>query len=90
MDIEADYVIDGLALVQTCGACPEQYDVFNGRGQNVGYLRLRHGRFSVDCPFGNEVYSAHPEGDGIFESNERDHYLRKAVKDIKKELKKES
>ena len=38
-----------LKFVQTCGACPEQYDVFLQDVQ-VGYLRLRHGYFRVDCP----------------------------------------
>jgi len=31
-----------LTLNKTCGACPEQYDVFL-EGENVGYMRLRHG-----------------------------------------------
>ena len=38
-----------LKLVLTCGACPEQYDAFDGERQ-VGYLRLRHGHFTVTCP----------------------------------------
>ena len=33
-----------IKLIQTCGACPEQYDAFIGEEQ-VGYLRLRHGYF---------------------------------------------
>jgi len=39
--------INGYKLVLTCGACPEQYDVFKN-GQQVGYLRLRHGFFSAE------------------------------------------
>ena len=70
-----------LDLQLTCSACPEQYDVF-WKGTNVGYLRLRHGRFYADCPFGNEVYSANPEGDGAFEPDERDYFLRKASEAI--------
>ena len=38
-----------LNLVQTCSCCPEQYDVFYD-GEQVGYMRLRHGTFRVECP----------------------------------------
>lgn len=38
-----------LKLVQTCAACPEQYDVFYD-GDLVGYMRLRHGTFRAECP----------------------------------------
>lgn len=32
----------------TCFACPEQYDAFDeDTDQLIGYVRLRHGRFSV-------------------------------------------
>ena len=34
-------------LVQTCGACPEQYDVYEG-DEEVGYMRLRHGHFHAE------------------------------------------
>ena len=70
-----------IKLVQTCWACPEQYDAFDEDGNMVGYLRLRHGTFRVECPDvgGHEVYRANPSGDGIFDDNERDYYLRWAV-----------
>ena len=72
--------IETATLVQTCGACPEQYDVFLGSAK-VGYLRLRHGHFSAEYPDcgGETVYEAQPEGDGIFEDHEREYYLRSAV-----------
>ncbi len=57
------------ALVCTCSACPEQYDVFDKQEQRqVGYLRLRHGYFRADYPDcgGNTVYSADTIGDGAF------------------------
>jgi len=76
-----------IELIQTCGACPEQYDArYNGR--TVGYLRLRHGFFSVECPYvgGEEVYCAEPDGDGLFEYYERSKYLKKAKKAIRKWL----
>ena len=37
-----------LHLVNTCDACPEQYDVFRGE-EKVGYLRLRWGSFTAEC-----------------------------------------
>jgi hypothetical protein len=74
-----------LRLVQTCGACPEQYDVFDGERQ-VGYLRLRYGRFTAECPDagGELVYEGAPKGDGIFDPGERDCFLRFAVDAIQR------
>ena len=68
-----------IKLVQTCGACPEQYDAFLN-GELVGYLRLRHGAFRVECPTngGEEVYRNNPRGDGCFEPDERDYNLTAA------------
>jgi len=75
--------INGYTLVRTCTACPEQYDVFK-EGVQVGYLRLRHGYFRADAPDcgGVTVYEAEPNGDGMFEVDERDHYLEEAIKAI--------
>jgi len=74
-------------LVQTCGACPEQYDVYLG-DREVGYMRLRHGYFYAEC-LGETVYEAHPRGDGIFEYEERDHYLNAACRAIETKLNEE-
>lgn len=70
-----------IELVQTCGACPEQYDAYLD-GKLIGYLRLRHGYFNVRYPDagGESVYDAHPKGDGIFEYEERQIYLNNAKK----------
>jgi len=64
----------------TCGACPEQYDVFFGDFQ-LGYLRLRHGSFRADYPdhMGNTVYQGYPKGDGCFDDDERAFFLKEAV-----------
>lgn len=67
-------------LNRTCYACPEQYDVYYNEYE-VGYLRLRHGVFTVEC-FNKQVYNAEPEGDGIFTDEERDFYLTEALKFI--------
>jgi hypothetical protein len=76
-----------IRLVKTCGACPEQYEAFLGDEQ-VGYLRLRHGHFSVDCPDvgGKTVYSAYPDGDGTFRGHERTKYLNAACRAILEHL----
>lgn len=81
--------IKGLTLVQTCGACPEVYEVYK-KDKLIGYMRLRHGRFSVNVPYtgGEEIMSGYPKGDGIFEFNERMTWLHKGVAAIKKHLKK--
>lgn len=80
-----DRVILGYTLVRTCYACPEQYDVFTRRNKLVGYLRLRHGRFTVQYPdvYGPIILETNPKGDGMFESDEREHFLTMAILAIK-------
>ena len=67
-------------LVETCGACPEQYDVFSGTEQ-VGYLRLRHGQFAAHAndASGVVVFESEPNGDGLFDDDEREWHLTEAV-----------
>lgn len=74
-------------LKKTSSYCPEQYDAYLN-GQQVGYLRLRHGRFTVEFPKcgGEFIYSAAPKGDGIFEDDEREHYLTEACFAIQKRI----
>jgi len=72
--------IDDIELIKTCDESPEQYDAFY-KGEQVGYLRLRHGEFRVDYPnCGEETiyYSEQMKGDGRFEDDEREHFLLKA------------
>jgi len=87
--MDEEIVIEGLKLVLTCPACPEQYDVFDESGRQVGYLRLRHGFFRADYPDvgGETVYTDDPEGDGIFLDTERERYLTEAVRAIKSRMK---
>ncbi len=72
--------LKGFELIQTCGACPEQYEVFLNR-ERMSYLRLRHGYFYVAVPDsgGELIYEANPKGDGCFECDERDEYLQNAI-----------
>lgn len=85
MYTEIDFDGKTYFLKETCGACPEQYDVFledeNFEKKQVAYLRLRYGRFRADVPDcgGETVYSANPDGDGMFEDYERKYYLTKAI-----------
>ena len=82
------YAKNGFDLQLTCSACPEQYDVLM-RGENVGHLRLRHGRFRVEYPDipGETIFEAYPNGDGIFEDNERLVFLTKALRAIQDKIK---
>ncbi|MFI3217620.1 MAG: hypothetical protein QX189_00645 [Methylococcales bacterium] len=75
-----------IKLIRTCFACPEQYDAEDEEGKTVGYLRLRHGNFTVQCPDvgGTLVYQASPKGDGIFEEDEQEFYLNEALSAINK------
>lgn len=76
--------INGYQLVRTCYACPEQYDVFFPTGEQLGYLRLRHGSFRANLydVGGKEVYSTCTEGDGIFVEHERVKHLRNAIQEL--------
>lgn len=76
-----------IELRKTCSACPEQYEAYLGDKQ-VGYLRLRHGYFTVEFPdvHGKLIYSAEPKGDGMFHEDEREYYLYKAKEKILREL----
>jgi hypothetical protein len=81
--MDDEVFIDGYRLVLTCGACPEQYDVFY-QDEPIAYLRLRHGSFYASCPDHNGyvVYEASPNGDGMFDEDERVRYLREAIKAV--------
>ena len=75
---------ENLKLIETCWACPEQYDVLDPDGDIVGYLRLRHGRFTahLDDAAGPVVFEGCPNGDGRFDDEERDRYTNQALKAI--------
>jgi hypothetical protein len=79
--MDDQYQSRGITLKLGCGACPEQYDAVDKDGNQVGYLRLRHGRFTVECPDigGERVLSASTDGDGMFEEHERRSYLELAI-----------
>jgi hypothetical protein len=74
-------------IIQTCGACPEQYAVVQD-GRMIGYMRLRHGRFTVECPDsgGLQVFVGAPAGEGAFAEYERDFWLRKGQEAIQEWL----
>lgn len=87
------YSENGLVLQLTCGACPEQYEVFDTTtGEQVGYLRLRHGDFIVQFPNenGEIIYQVSPTGDGVFEDDERMKYLAEAMNAILAKTKKQT
>lgn len=88
MKQQPEVTIGSYRLVLTCSMCPEQYDVFFGPLQ-VGYLRLRHGEFSVTYPDvgGEELWDTKPLGEGSFEEEEREGYLTEAVKRIDERIK---
>lgn len=79
------YANNGLEIKMTCGACPEQYEVFKN-GNQVAYYRLRHGEFRVHIPDcgGETIYESFPNGDGIFDDDERLRELTNAMKAVLK------
>jgi hypothetical protein len=69
---------DDIKLIKTCDACPEQYDAFY-KDEQVGYLRLRFGIFTVQAPDHKNtiVFQQEFPGDykGNFTDEEREFYL---------------
>jgi len=63
------YEFGGYRFVQTCAACPEQYDVYDRYGKLSGYVRLRWGVLSCRVPDagGKEIYRIDNDScDGTF------------------------
>ena len=85
------YKIKGLDFIETCFACPEQYDVFIN-GEQVCYVRLRWGSLYAECPDvgGETVYEASIGNDaGRFKSeDQRQYHLMQIAKAIHKWVKK--
>lgn len=77
-----------LKLILTCGACPEQYDVVDENDNKIAYLRLRHGHFRAEYPYndGKIVFQSMPNGDGVFEVEERPIHIGNALLAIKKAI----
>lgn len=77
--------IKGLEFVMTSSACPEQYDVYDGQRNIVGYIRLRWGGLVCEYPnvWGKVIYSANI-GDGWtgwFENSEQRMFHLNAIAD---------
>ncbi len=91
MPVNAELAINGFQLILTSEREPEQYDVYK-KAKLVGYIRLRHGKLTVNAPKsdGVLVYSGSPQGQGEFLKVERDFYLRQAIYAIQKHYRKES
>ncbi len=67
----------------TCGACPEQYDVFDESGKLIAYIRLRWNELRVDVPDcgGETIYSTilgdYPMQGSFVDEEQRSNYLSK-------------
>jgi len=65
-----------IQLVKTGGGCPESYNAYIS-GNYVGELYLRHGVFIVSY-YDSTLLRGYPIGDGIFDYDERDGWLKRA------------
>lgn len=78
-------IIKGLNFIKTCSAYPEQYDVQDECGNQVGYVRLRWGELKCDYPDvgGEVIYSACFNDNliGCFENDEQRKYYLDIVAD---------
>jgi hypothetical protein len=77
----------------TCGACPEQYDVYSSieafqkNVDPIGYVRLRWGHLYCDVPHGGETVFEHTFTDDSYKGSfddeaEKDHFLTLIEKSI--------
>lgn len=78
-------------FVNTCYACPEQYDVYRDNGQICAYVRLRWGNLYAEYPSidGEVIYNTHfsDNSKGNFDNdNERDYYLKEISEAIKDKI----
>ena len=75
-------------LTMTCSFCPEQYDVVDDVGRQVGNLRIKHGRFTAQYPDvgGKLVFYCETEGNGEFVDHERSPLLQLAIIKIDREI----
>ena len=76
--------LNGLFFKCTCHSCPEQYDVFTAAGEQVGYVRLRHGSLYAEYPdVGGEcVYDTYAfAGDGYFRNDKERLYHLENIAD---------
>lgn len=68
-------IIKGLEFDCTGEMCPEQYDVYNANGRQVGYVRLRWGYLRCYYPecLGEVIYGTEIGGEytGCFENDEQ-------------------
>lgn len=72
---------NNVILNRTSNALPEQYDAFDSRWNLIGYLRIRHGLFTVEAPDigGTMVYKAMTSSSsGCFNDDERHAFLDRA------------
>ena len=78
---KVELYIHGYRLVRTCSACPEQYDVYDQKGTQCAYIRLRHGMLRVDVPdVGHTIFSTtQVRGDGSFSDDERFEMLNECI-----------
>lgn len=69
-------------LHQTCSACPEQYNMYiEDETDPIGYFRIRHGYLMVEY-LGRVVFESDIRGDGGFDSEERDFFLKAGIQAV--------
>lgn len=78
----------GCSLILTSEAFPEQYDVYKGKHQ-IGYLRLRNGKFRANYPrHGGEEIFFHEFDDALKghfdDDDERTRFLEMVIVILKK------
>lgn len=72
-----------MELVLTSAACPEQYLLRDDDGTEIGFFRLRHGRFLAEDGYGQTVHETSDlVSDGVFEGDEREEHLLPAIEQV--------
>ena len=83
--MRGNVTIGGMTLVQRGDRSPEQYEVTSKDGKMLAYMKVRGGRFHVECPDvgGTLVYEAFTNGKGCLIGDERMLHLTEAVRAVK-------
>jgi len=81
--IDKPFYIKGYKFILICPGFPESYEIFKDN-KNIGYLRLRWGKFKIIIPDyrGIIIDELYPKGHGEFHDNERRYYLKESLKKI--------
>jgi hypothetical protein len=80
-----------LKLIKICDFGPEQYIIYDEKGEQIGYCRLNYGHFYARCTASNTiVYETDTIGEWALDDSERVRHLNAACRHLLAELSEET